>query len=96
MTGVQTCALPICETAATLGIDQLIAIGEMGPIIAQAAQNAGLAKSVAVGSTSEAAELLAEVATPGDLVLVKGSRSVRTEQVIEAFGNRQLAVGNSL
>jgi UDP-N-acetylmuramoyl-tripeptide--D-alanyl-D-alanine ligase len=84
------------ETAATLGIDQLIAIGEMGEVIAQAAQNAGLAKSVAVESTSEAAALLAEMATPGDLVLVKGSRSVRTEQVIEKFGNRQLAVGNSL
>ncbi|MDQ2825328.1 MAG: UDP-N-acetylmuramoyl-tripeptide--D-alanyl-D-alanine ligase [Verrucomicrobiota bacterium] len=84
------------EMAATLGIDQLIAIGEMGTIIAQAAQKAGLAKSVAVESTSEAAELLAEIATAGDLVLVKGSRSVRTEQVIDAFSNRQMAVGNSL
>jgi UDP-N-acetylmuramoyl-tripeptide--D-alanyl-D-alanine ligase len=76
------------EEAATLGIDQLIAVGEMGKITARAAQKAGLAKSVAVGSTSEAAEFLGEIAQRGDLVLVKGSRSARTEQVIEQFVNR--------
>ena len=39
------------EEAATLGIDQLIAIGEMGEIITRAAQKAGLKKCSAVGST---------------------------------------------
>jgi UDP-N-acetylmuramoyl-tripeptide--D-alanyl-D-alanine ligase len=73
------------EEAATLGIDQLIAIGKMGEVVARSAQKAGLEKSVAIGSTSEAAELLGEIAEPGDLVLVKGSRSARTEQVIEQF-----------
>src|SRR5205823_11461432 len=46
------------EEAATLGIDQLIAIGKMGKKIAQAAEKAGLPKTAAVGSTLEAAQLL--------------------------------------
>ncbi|MEP6603529.1 MAG: UDP-N-acetylmuramoyl-tripeptide--D-alanyl-D-alanine ligase [Spartobacteria bacterium] len=73
------------EAAATLGVDQLITIGEMGETIAKAARAAGLEKTSSVRSTSEAAELLGEIAEPGDLVLVKGSRSARTEQVIEQF-----------
>jgi UDP-N-acetylmuramoyl-tripeptide--D-alanyl-D-alanine ligase len=73
------------ETAATLEVDHLIAIGELGKIIAKAAQNAGLEKVAAVRSTSEAAELLGEIAAPGDLILIKGSRLARTEQVIEQF-----------
>ena len=81
------------ECAAELGVDQLIAIGETGAIMARAAEKGGLVKSVAVKSTSEAAEMLADIATPGDLVLVKGSRSARTERVLEEFGRRQPAEG---
>jgi UDP-N-acetylmuramoyl-tripeptide--D-alanyl-D-alanine ligase len=77
------------EEAATLGIDQLIAIGEMGGVIARAAEKAGLEKSTAVGSTAEAARLLGEIATPGDLVLIKGSRLARTERVLEEFAKHQ-------
>lgn len=80
----------IGETAATLRIDQLIAIGDLGQKIADAAHNAGLENSVAVPSTSSAAALLAEDVRPGDLVLVKGSRSARTEKVMEEFARRQV------
>jgi UDP-N-acetylmuramoyl-tripeptide--D-alanyl-D-alanine ligase len=76
------------ETAATFRIDQLITIGDMAEGIAQGARAGGLEKTSAVRSTREAAELLGEIAQPGDLILVKGSRSARTEQVIEAFGRR--------
>jgi UDP-N-acetylmuramoyl-tripeptide--D-alanyl-D-alanine ligase len=76
------------ETAAALRIDQLIAIGETGALISRAAENAGLEKSVAVGSTTEAAQLLTEIAEPGDLVLIKGSRLARTERVIEEFAKQ--------
>ncbi len=81
------------ECAAELGVDQLIAIGETGAIIARAAEKGGVAKSVAVKSTNEAAEMLADIATPGDLVLVKGSRSAHTERVLEEFGRRQPVEG---
>ena len=76
------------ETAAMFGIDQLITIGDMAEVIARGARAGGLEKTAAVRSTREAAELLGEIAEPGDLILVKGSRSARTEQVIEAFGLR--------
>jgi UDP-N-acetylmuramoyl-tripeptide--D-alanyl-D-alanine ligase len=81
------------ECAAELGVDQLITIGETGALIAQAAEKSGLEKSTAVRSTSEAAEMLADIAAPGDLVLIKGSRSARTERVLEEFAQRQTAEG---
>ena len=78
------------EKAATLGVDQLIAIGHGGQIISQAAHDAGLKNSSAVATTNEAAELLERVVRPGDLVLVKGSRAARTENVLEHFAGRQM------
>ena len=83
------------ETAAALKVDQLIAIGNVAATIAEASKQAGLENSSIVESTAEAAELLAEIAAPGDLVLIKGSRLARTEQVIEAFRNSQSIVANS-
>src|SRR6266487_2079273 len=83
------------ETAATLKIDQLIAIGDVAAAIADAAKHAGLEKTAIVASTSEAAELLSEIAASGDLVLVKGSRLARTERVIEAFRRPQPAIADS-
>src|SRR5256885_2541189 len=74
------------QAAATFGIDHLIGIGEMGGVIVSAAKKAGLANAATVGSTSEAAEVLIDIAEPGDLRLIKGSRLARTGQVIEEFG----------
>ncbi len=79
------------EAAAAFGIDHLIGIGQMGAIISGAAKKAGLEKSSVVGSTSEAAELLLEMAAPGDLILIKGSRLARMEDVIEAFAKQSSA-----
>src|ERR1044072_9036328 len=82
------------EAAASFGIDHLIGIGEMGAVIARAAQKAGLASSDAVGSTAEAAERLIEIVDPGDLVLIKGSRLARTEEVIERFARHRSLVAD--
>jgi UDP-N-acetylmuramoyl-tripeptide--D-alanyl-D-alanine ligase len=84
------------ETAAALKLDHLITIGNIAATIAQAAEHAGLEKSVAVQSTLEAAELLSEIAAPGDLVLIKGSRAARTEEVIEQFRLRYSSLGISV
>jgi UDP-N-acetylmuramoyl-tripeptide--D-alanyl-D-alanine ligase len=77
------------EEAAILGIDQLITIGKLGENIARAAEKAGLAKSITVETTAEAAHVLGELAVPGDLVLVKGSRLARTERVLEEFAKER-------
>jgi UDP-N-acetylmuramoyl-tripeptide--D-alanyl-D-alanine ligase len=79
------------ETAATLGVDQLITIGDVAELIAEGARTAGLNKISSARSTGEAAKLLGEIAEPGDLVLIKGSRAARTEEVIEQFGSQNSA-----
>ena len=76
------------ETAATFKLDYLIAIGGVAAAIAEAAERAGLKESAVVRSTSEAADLLGKITAPGDLVLIKGSRAARTEEVIEQFDLR--------
>jgi UDP-N-acetylmuramoyl-tripeptide--D-alanyl-D-alanine ligase len=81
------------EAAATLKIDELIAIGETAAAMAEAAQKAGLKKAGTVASVAEAAELLAEETSPNDLVLIKGSRAARTERVLEEFAKRQSPQG---
>ena len=83
------------ETAATLGVHQLITIGDAAEMIAEGARTAGLDKVSSARSTGEAAKLLGEIAEPGDLVLIKGSRGARTEQVIEQFGDQNPAVVTS-
>jgi len=79
------------ETAATLGVNQLITIGDTAELIAEGARTAGLDKVSSVRSTAEAAKLLGEIAEPGDLVLIKGSRAARTEEVIQQFGSQNSA-----
>ena len=76
------------QVAASFGIDQLIAVGQGSAAIARAARAAGLTNSQVVASAGEAAELLGATTRPGDLVLVKGSRSARTERVLEEFDKR--------
>jgi UDP-N-acetylmuramoyl-tripeptide--D-alanyl-D-alanine ligase len=76
------------ETAAGLTVDRLITIGEAAEAIAEGAHAAGLKNVSSVPSTREAADLLGEIAAPGDLVLIKGSRAAKTEEVIEQFGSR--------
>jgi len=73
------------ETAAALKIDKLIAIGDVAAVIAYGARRAGLQSTAVVKSTSEAADLLSQMVQPGDLVLIKGSRAARTEEVIGHF-----------
>jgi UDP-N-acetylmuramoyl-tripeptide--D-alanyl-D-alanine ligase len=84
------------ETAAAFGIDQLIAIGNVAAAIGEAAEYAGLKNSAVVRSTSEAVELLSRTVAPGDLVLIKGSRAARTEEVIEQFALRHSESGISV
>jgi UDP-N-acetylmuramyl pentapeptide synthase len=76
------------QTAAALRSDELIAVGESGRSIAEAAEKAGLKDSIAVDSVADAAARLGKIARPGDLVLIKGSRAARMERVLEEFSKR--------
>ncbi|MFP5261153.1 MAG: UDP-N-acetylmuramoyl-tripeptide--D-alanyl-D-alanine ligase [Blastocatellia bacterium] len=70
---------------ARLGIDLLIGVRGLAEEIVAGAREAGMSASSAVfcETPDEAADALAREARPGDLILVKGSRGVKTEIVIE-------------
>jgi UDP-N-acetylmuramoyl-tripeptide--D-alanyl-D-alanine ligase len=63
-----------------LGVDVLVTVGELALPIAEGFRG----ETYSVASPEEAGALLSEIATEGDRVLVKGSRSVGLERVLEA------------
>jgi UDP-N-acetylmuramoyl-tripeptide--D-alanyl-D-alanine ligase len=71
--------LEIGAHAAERGIDVLITVGEAALPYASTFDG----PRYPVATPEEAGALLAEVARPGDCVLVKGSRSVGLERVLE-------------
>ena len=73
------------EQVAKLGLNGLIAVGQWGDVMVRAAQGAGLANVAAFEDAAHAGKALAMKLTPGDVVLVKGSRSVKLERVLGAL-----------
>jgi UDP-N-acetylmuramoyl-tripeptide--D-alanyl-D-alanine ligase len=74
------------RVAAGSGLDLLVAIGGAGAqALAFAAGNAGMPASavIYVPTSGEAAEIVARRARAGDLVLVKGSRGIHTDLVVD-------------
>jgi UDP-N-acetylmuramoyl-tripeptide--D-alanyl-D-alanine ligase len=70
------------KAVAEHGFDVLIAVGEKAFPIARSASAAGLAESRTAKSNAEAADLLNTILEPGDLLLLKGSRSAAIDQII--------------
>lgn len=71
--------------AAQSRLDQLFAIGRRASQIAAAARDRGLKSVVEIGDVEPAAQAVKEFARPGDVVLVKASRSMRLERITEAL-----------
>ena len=74
------------QAAAAARLDLLIAVGGAGAqALAFAAANAGMSTSsvLHVTTSAEAADVAATKVRPGDLVLVKGSRGIRTDVVVD-------------
>ena len=71
------------ENLARTGIDSLIGVRGLAREMVESAKNAGLNEARFYNSSDEAGEFLANEINFGDLVLVKGSRGVRTEKVVE-------------
>lgn len=66
--------------AKSLGVDTLIAVGELGELIAEGYGP----EAISVRDNREAAERLRELLSPGDAVLIKGSRGMKTEEIVSA------------
>jgi UDP-N-acetylmuramoyl-tripeptide--D-alanyl-D-alanine ligase len=74
------------QAAVKAGISRLVAVvGPVAAALAGAARAAGLDDEAAlhVGTSAEAADLLLASMAPGDLVLVKGSRGIGTDLIVE-------------
>ena len=69
--------------AAKLGLNGLIAVGEWADVTVRAAQSHGLSNVAAFEDAALAGKSLASKLNPGDLLLVKGSRSTKLERVME-------------
>ena len=77
------------RASAKLGIDCLVTVGRWSAVTAGAASEAGLAEVVQFPDVSSAAADLPARILPGDIVLLKASRSTGLEKVMETI--RQLA-----
>ncbi|MEO5858432.1 MAG: UDP-N-acetylmuramoyl-tripeptide--D-alanyl-D-alanine ligase [Pyrinomonadaceae bacterium] len=74
------------ETGAAIAgknIDMLIGVRGLGRQLVDGARLAGMGNSIFAEDSDSAGELLADAIGEGDVVLVKGSRGVRTEKVIQ-------------
>ena len=73
---------------AASGIDRLIGVRGLAKEMIDGATESGFTESVFAIDSEAAGELLANEVKRGDVVLVKGSRGVRTEKVIEILIER--------
>ncbi|MDF1535819.1 MAG: UDP-N-acetylmuramoyl-tripeptide--D-alanyl-D-alanine ligase [bacterium] len=73
--------------AARMGIDYLIAVGEVAPLIVEGALRGSMERSrvMECGTIGEAVKAVEPLLTSGVWVLFKGSRAARVEEVMEPF-----------
>jgi UDP-N-acetylmuramoyl-tripeptide--D-alanyl-D-alanine ligase len=81
----------IGERVGELSIDFLLALGDEAPVLVESAIRHGLASEMArvVESHSEAISMLKEMIGRGDWILVKGSRRMRMEKIVEGLMERR-------
>jgi UDP-N-acetylmuramoyl-tripeptide--D-alanyl-D-alanine ligase len=79
----ETAHQEVGRQAAELGVGQLFAIGKMAPVMAQAARNFGLNRVLEFADVETAAAAVKSFVKSGDLVLLKASRVMRLERIVE-------------
>ncbi len=76
------------EKIADSGVDILIGVRGLAKQVVNAAKAGGLDAAEFVEDSSIAADHVVEVVEPGDVILIKGSRGVKTEKVVEKLLER--------
>jgi UDP-N-acetylmuramoyl-tripeptide--D-alanyl-D-alanine ligase len=74
----------LADAVVTAGLSLLVSCGGLADVLARAAASRGV-EVVLAGGTEEAARVAVAYARPGDVVLVKASRSVGAERVVDAL-----------
>jgi UDP-N-acetylmuramoyl-tripeptide--D-alanyl-D-alanine ligase len=64
------------------GLELIVGVGPLGALIAEAAAQAGN-RTEAIADVDQALDRACEIVGPGDVVLVKGSRGMRMERLVE-------------
>ncbi len=80
--------------AAELGVGQLFAVGKMAAVMGRAARAAGLHRVFEFGEIESAAAAVKSFLKPGDLLLLKASRSARLERIADALRGGEAARKN--
>ncbi len=73
------------EQLADTGVQVVVTVGEAAAHIAAAALDGGVKVAVACSGHADAAEALRKLLRPGDTVLVKGSRGMKMEKMLDIF-----------
>jgi UDP-N-acetylmuramyl pentapeptide synthase len=76
------------ELAARSGVELLVGVGTLSRHAVDAARRAGI-EAVTAGDTMQAAQMVPGLVRPGDLIVVKGSRGMRLEAVVDALTARR-------
>jgi UDP-N-acetylmuramoyl-tripeptide--D-alanyl-D-alanine ligase len=88
------------KSIAATGVEILIGVRGLAQEMVTSALANGLNEAYFAEDSEAAGRMLAEMVRPGDVVLVKGSRGVQTEKVLEhlqlKFGNEGRANGSSI
>jgi UDP-N-acetylmuramoyl-tripeptide--D-alanyl-D-alanine ligase len=71
--------------AAAAGVKLLVAVGPLAREAAEAARRAGVPEVHHHHDAASAADSLLEFLRPGDLVVIKGSRRIGLERVVQAL-----------
>jgi UDP-N-acetylmuramoyl-tripeptide--D-alanyl-D-alanine ligase len=77
--------LEVGREVVELGVDVLVAVGNLSVYTAAAARHAGMPQNQLLYCTDKKAaqETLGEILRVGDVVLVKGSRSMGMEKIVQ-------------
>jgi UDP-N-acetylmuramoyl-tripeptide--D-alanyl-D-alanine ligase len=74
-------------TAARAGVGIVITVGDLAKHIGEGAIEGGMPRERVLHAPThaEAAELLKKLSRPGDVILIKGSRGMKMEKILEGF-----------